>query len=404
MSKGLSDRIKNALLIVGSIAAISMASDDAVSQHRFGRQPIRRNAIPHPVHQYQAFPRHFMHGYPYPYMRSSFHFSIRFGNYYGPRAFQQVIIPAYHCHHTRKVIDDKCEHTDTDVMDNGIVDDTSDYDWKKGFEFNDPFADIDTIEFRRPGKNRFEYSEKFSSADYIPLDRAEDYGISIDDAKSWNDVWSNSWSDEYWRKTWPGNSIASLIESAVVPNIPMVDYSFPISTDFSGIVDDNLLRKLYYSPKEDPEVRARKVNSALTVLLHNYNKEVDNKSPDNPIDMDYIAALTRAESNFKPHAQSPTGPRGLMQVAAGTGNDMLGIDNFRELAFNPLINTKAGIRYLVYMDEFATENVSGYENMSKREKQKKLTSLYYNGSNKDPSEYPLALRKHISFIDNLLYE
>jgi soluble lytic murein transglycosylase-like protein len=59
------------------------------------------------------------------------------------------------------------------------------------------------------------------------------------------------------------------------------------------------------------------------------------------IDADFINSVIHAESGFNPHAISPKGARGLMQLMPGTATQ-LGVND----PFNPAANVDAGTKYL----------------------------------------------------------
>jgi soluble lytic murein transglycosylase-like protein len=61
----------------------------------------------------------------------------------------------------------------------------------------------------------------------------------------------------------------------------------------------------------------------------------------NRLDPDFVASVIRAESNFKPHAVSPKGARGLMQLMPSTAAQ-LGVKD----AFDPKSNIEAGTAHL----------------------------------------------------------
>ena len=71
------------------------------------------------------------------------------------------------------------------------------------------------------------------------------------------------------------------------------------------------------------------------------NSIVTRASARNQVDADFIASVIHAESANNPHAVSPKGARGLMQLMPQTAS-MLGVKN----SFDPAENVDGGVRYL----------------------------------------------------------
>ena len=68
---------------------------------------------------------------------------------------------------------------------------------------------------------------------------------------------------------------------------------------------------------------------------------VSEASTRHQIDSDFINSVIHAESSFNPHAVSPKGAQGLMQLMPGTAS-RLGVEN----PFDPTANVEGGTRYL----------------------------------------------------------
>jgi hypothetical protein len=91
------------------------------------------------------------------------------------------------------------------------------------------------------------------------------------------------------------------------------------------------------APAASPE--SLKTGPAKTAVP--LNQVVDIASAEYHLDPDLVNSVIHAESGFNPHAVSPKGARGLMQLMPGTANQ-LGVND----AFDPQSNVTGGSRYL----------------------------------------------------------
>ncbi len=71
------------------------------------------------------------------------------------------------------------------------------------------------------------------------------------------------------------------------------------------------------------------------------------------LDPDFVASVIKAESNFNPHARSPKGAQGLMQLMPGTAAQ-LGVSD----AFDPKANVEAGTAHLsALLDQYHNDPI-----------------------------------------------
>jgi soluble lytic murein transglycosylase-like protein len=81
--------------------------------------------------------------------------------------------------------------------------------------------------------------------------------------------------------------------------------------------------------------------AARSSASQNLNEVVSSASNQYHLDPDLVTSVIRAESGFNPHAVSPKGAQGLMQLMPKTASQ-LGVPN----AFDPQSNVQGGTRYL----------------------------------------------------------
>ena len=119
-----------------------------------------------------------------------------------------------------------------------------------------------------------------------------------------------------------------------------------LGTDRSGYVDIptneiDRFEKDLTPPVLPPPVLARQSEVPVAERPQSLNEVIDTIGNRHHIDPDLINSVIRAESGFKPHAVSPKGAQGLMQLMPRTASQ-LGVAN----AFDPKSNVEGGTRYL----------------------------------------------------------
>ena len=119
-----------------------------------------------------------------------------------------------------------------------------------------------------------------------------------------------------------------------------------LSTDRSGYVDIptneiDRFEKDLTPPVLAPPALARPTEVPVAERPQSLNEVIDTIGNRHHIDPDLINSVIRAESGFKPHAVSPKGAQGLMQLMPHTASQ-LGVAN----AFDPKANVEGGTRYL----------------------------------------------------------
>src|SRR5581483_3104514 len=97
-----------------------------------------------------------------------------------------------------------------------------------------------------------------------------------------------------------------------------------------------------YEPEVDsPAPKPEQVQAPASKSKPDLKQIVEKAANENQLDVDFIQAVIRAESNGKPTAISPKGAQGLMQLMPETATK-LGVKN----SFDPAENVNAGTRYL----------------------------------------------------------
>jgi len=123
-----------------------------------------------------------------------------------------------------------------------------------------------------------------------------------------------------------------------------------LGTDRSGYVDiptneidrfEKDLTPVLTPPVLAPPALARPTAVPVAERPQSLNEVIDTIGNRHHIDPDLINSVIRAESGFKPHAVSPKGAQGLMQLMPHTAS-RLGVAN----AFDPKANVEGGTRYL----------------------------------------------------------
>ena len=119
-----------------------------------------------------------------------------------------------------------------------------------------------------------------------------------------------------------------------------------LGTDRTGYVDIptneiDRFEKDLTPPVLTPPALARPTEVPVAERPQSLHEVIDTIGNRHHIDPDLINSVIRAESGFKPHAVSPKGAQGLMQLMPHTASQ-LGVAN----AFDPKANVEGGTRYL----------------------------------------------------------
>lgn len=126
--------------------------------------------------------------------------------------------------------------------------------------------------------------------------------------------------------------ILTLILAALVLFSPYVE------ADFYGKIDSKGDFRFVNVPSENIRVANRKQ------LNRPFEKTLQQAADRFALDPNFLAAVMRSESNFRPNVVSRKGARGLMQLMPRTAR-VLGVRNIN----NPVENVNGGARYLRWL-------------------------------------------------------
>ena len=93
----------------------------------------------------------------------------------------------------------------------------------------------------------------------------------------------------------------------------------------------------------------------------------------------FVEKLIQQESGRDPSAKSKKGAKGLMQLMPDAWNQVEKECSYEKYAFDSRKNVEAGMKYLLYLDEFLKENHPRWEKLSLREKRNKILASYNGG-------------------------
>jgi hypothetical protein len=143
-----------------------------------------------------------------------------------------------------------------------------------------------------------------------------------------------------------------LAGAAWAGQVAVLNNGFTIRHDHHAVL--NQTTRLYFTPGNDSYVDVptaeivrfdqdtRPVRPADPPPGHpDVSAAVRAASARHQLDSDFITSVIHAESGFNPHAVSPKGAQGLMQLMPGTASK-LGVEN----PFDPVANVNGGTEYL----------------------------------------------------------
>lgn len=137
--------------------------------------------------------------------------------------------------------------------------------------------------------------------------------------------------------------ITALLLSAAVSDADIYKFVAPDgSISFTNVPTEKGGKIVYKELKKNSKSKSY----ASNINKESFNEIVTEKAVKYNLDPDLVKAVIKAESNWNPHAVSPKGARGLMQLMPTTAYE-LGVYN----SFDPEDNIDGGTRYLRHLLE-----------------------------------------------------
>lgn len=171
-------------------------------------------------------------------------------------------------------------------------------------------------------------------------------------------------------------------------------------------IKENSLEKKIKEIKIKPvtENSAEKNKNKSDNYIENVFAKVSN-IPDH-VTPEYIKAIIEVESSGNPFAVGKHGERGLMQLMSNTWNEF-GEGNFYEKSFNSEENIEAGIKYILWINNYLRKNNPEWNEIDDKEKRNLITASYNAGPRRviknyyDIKQLPRTTRHHIEKVNKI---
>ncbi|MEM4326134.1 MAG: lytic transglycosylase domain-containing protein [Candidatus Pacearchaeota archaeon] len=178
---------------------------------------------------------------------------------------------------------------------------------------------------------------------------------------------------------------------------------------FEGSLEEIVLEDQIYLPRPSLLTQGMELDSLgkfserrdrIYSLIEEVFSKKKNEIP-HYLDKDFFRWVVFIESGDDPHAYSPRGARGLMQITYSAWNQVEKKHEYIKHVYDPQKNIEVGIKYFIWLDEYCKKKNPEWGGLSNDKKRDILLGAYNGGVtrlfnyNWDVSKMPDETREYV---------